>query len=132
MQAKVRLPRLLSGCLVDTHERVLLMDQIMIDVPDLDDSLSRIVLSGIVYLIRFTYNHTYDCWSFGLYDTQQVPVITGVKIVPQYPLNLFLAKDGMPQGIFGAYSEKEKIGRNDFKDTKAAFTFVPYLDEAVL
>ena len=40
-----------------------------IEVPDKNDSISRITLSGKEYYIRFTYNPSYDYWSFGLYKT---------------------------------------------------------------
>lgn len=32
------------------------MDYTIIEVPDMNDSVSRVVLSGTAYLIRFTYN----------------------------------------------------------------------------
>ena len=36
------------------------MKYTIIEVPDMNDSVSRIVLDGTVYLIRFTYNDTKD------------------------------------------------------------------------
>ena len=66
------------------------MDYTIIEVPDMNDSVSRVVLSGTAYLIRFTYNDSKDYWKFSLYDSQNVPIVLGVKIVPQFPLNVFL------------------------------------------
>ena len=65
------------------------MDYIIIEVPDLNDSVSRIVLNGAVYFVRFTYNDTFDYWKFGVYDSQMEPIVIGIKIVPSFPLNLF-------------------------------------------
>lgn len=36
------------------------MDYTIIEVPDMNDSVSRVVLSGTAYLIRFTYNDSKD------------------------------------------------------------------------
>lgn len=101
------------------------MDKIIIAVPDANDSFSRVVLSGTAYLIRFTYNDTFGYWSFGLYDTQKNPMITGVKMVPSYPLNLFCDNVAMPVGIFGIYTNLEKVGRSDFLEGRAEFCYIP-------
>ena len=65
------------------------MDYIIIEVPDMNDSVSRIVLNGKQYLIRFTYNDTGGYWSFGLSDAQGEPIVMGVKVVPRFPHNVF-------------------------------------------
>lgn len=65
------------------------MDYIIIEVPDMNDSISRIVLRGKQYQLRFTYNDTGGYWSFGLMDSLGIPLLIGVKIVPQFPLNCF-------------------------------------------
>ena len=46
------------------------MEYIVINVPDMNDSVSRIVLDGKAYLIRFTYNDTCDYWKFSLLTTE--------------------------------------------------------------
>ena len=100
-------------------------DYTIIEVPDMNDSVSRIVLCGKQYQIRFTYNDTFDYWTFGLYDSLGEPIRIGVKIVPQMPLNLFWGTDLMPFGVFGVLSDLERIGRNDFVNGKAQFIFGP-------
>ena len=101
------------------------MDYTIIEVPDMNDSVSRIVLRGTQYQLRFTYNDTDDYWTFGLYDSLGNAIRIGNKIVPQLPLNLFWGTDNMPLGVFAALSDKDKIGRNDFIDGKAKFIFIP-------
>ena len=101
------------------------MDYTEIDVPDMNDSMSRIVLNNTPYQIRFTFNLTGNFWKFGLYDTMGDPIVQGVKIVPNYPLNLFLGASDLPDGIFAALSKLDRIGRNDFRDGKAKFIFCP-------
>lgn len=102
------------------------MDFSIIEVPDMNDSISRIVLAGKQYLLRFTYNDTGGYWCFGLSDSLGNIILSGVKIVPSFPLNLFYYSVAeMPAGVFGVLTELDKIGRNDFKDGKAKFIFCP-------
>ena len=95
-----------------------------ISVPDLHDSFSRVVLDNIQYLIRFTYNSNADIWTFGLYTTQKEPIIEGVRVVPQFPLTLHIVDDRMPDGVFGAYSKLDTIGRRDFIEGRARFAYI--------
>lgn len=101
------------------------MEYTIIEVPDMNDSISRIVLNGKQYNIRFTYNDTCDYWKFSLYDAQSKPIVLGIKIVPMFPLNVFYGVSDIPKGVFGALSKLERIGRNDFADGKAKFIFAP-------
>ena len=40
----------------------------VIQVPEYNDSFSRVVFSGKEYLIRFSYNYVGNYWTFGIYD----------------------------------------------------------------
>lgn len=101
------------------------MDYIIIEVPDMNDSISRITLLGVQYQIRFTWHDMGSFWTFGLSDALGNPLVIGIKIVPQFPLNLFYETYGFPVGIFAALTEKESISRSDFADGKAEFVFIP-------
>ncbi len=101
------------------------MDYIIIDVPDMNDSVSRISLLGKQYQLRFTWNDTGRYWMLGVMDSLGTPLLLGVKLVPQFPLNLLFGRDDMPSGIFAVLTEKESIGRQDFVDGTAQFVFVP-------
>ena len=101
------------------------MDYIVIEVPDMNDSISRIVLNGKPYYIRFSYNDTKDYWKFGLYDSQKNPIVLGIKIVPMFPLNIFACSKNMPDGVFATITELERIGRKDFVNKNAQFVFCP-------
>ena len=100
------------------------MLRIDIEVPDFNDSFSRVVLDGVQYLIRFTWNDTAQRWNFGLYTTQKEPLIQGQRIVPNFPLNLQIIREGLPNGMFGVFSSLENVGRDDFKNGKATFSYV--------
>lgn len=101
------------------------MEYIAIEVPNMNDSISRVVLNGTEYNIRFTYNDTFDYWKFSLYDSLQNPIVEGIKIVPQIPLNIFYGQTEMPFGIFGVISTLDRITRYDFLEGKATFIFCP-------
>jgi len=101
------------------------MQFIIIEVPDMNDSVSRIVLDGTAYLIRFTYNHTEDYWKFGLYTTLNEPIVIGIKIVPRFHLNAFYGVTDLPKGIFGVRTKLDRIGRKSFVDKEAQFIYCP-------
>lgn len=101
------------------------MDYIIIDVPDMNDSVSRVVLKGKQYQIRFTWSDTGGYWYFGVTDALGSPILIGVKVVPRFPLNLFCGIADLPFGVFGVFTEQEHIGRYDFLNGKARFAFVP-------
>jgi len=99
------------------------MDYTIIDVPDLNDSVSRVLLGGTAYQIRFTWSDTEQRWYFSLANSQGNPIVRMVKIIPGFPLNLFIGRNDMPNGIFGCMSRLDVVGREDFKNGKAQFVF---------
>ena len=101
------------------------MDYIAIEVPDMNDSVSRVVLSGTAYQIRFSYNHTGDYWKMSLRTALGVSIVEGIKIVPNFPLNVFFGTLDLPNGFFLAHTKLDRIGRNAFKDGQAKFYYVP-------
>lgn len=101
------------------------MGAIDIAVPDMNDSFSRVVLDGVQYLIRFTWSEAAGRWSFGLYTMQREPLAAGIKLVPRFPLNLQIVDERFPTGVFGVYSDFDKIGRRDFMEGRAAFSYIP-------
>ena len=94
-----------------------------ISVPDHNDSFSRVVLDGVQYQIRFTWNETAKRWSFGLYTMQREPIAVGIRLVPRFPLNLQIVDERIPMGVFGVYSDLKSVGRYDFLEGKAIFTY---------
>ena len=95
-----------------------------ISVPDHNDSFSRVVLDGVQYQIRFTWNETAKRWSFGLYTMQKEPIAVGIRLVPRFPLNLQIVDERIPTGVFGVYSDLKSVGRYDFLSGKAIFTYI--------
>ena len=101
------------------------MDYITITVPDMNDSFSRVVLSGMAYQMRFTWLDAPKRWMWGLYTSDRQPIIEGIRVVPSFPFNLPYGHLDLPAGAFGAISELESIGREDFLNGNAQFVFMP-------
>lgn len=99
-----------------------------IKVPNRNDSISSIIIDKREYRIRFTYNEIGEYWNFGLYDREENPIIAMTKIVPNFPLTHFYTSTDLPDGVFGAITELNRIERNDFENEKANFIYIPYLE----
>lgn len=99
-----------------------------IDVPDMNDSVSSMAIDGTEYGLRFTYNSKYDYWSFGLYNSNDDPIIAMTKIVPNFPIFFFYSDVNIPDGIFGCISDKEHVGRDDFTNGNAEFVYIPNVE----
>lgn len=101
---------------------------IYINIPDMNDSISTITIDDKEYKLRFTYNEIYNYWNFGLYNDDGAPLISMVKIVPNFPLMYPYAYSELPDGDFGCISELKNVGRNDFANKLAEFVFIPRRD----
>lgn len=101
------------------------MNYIKIEVPQMNDSISRVSLDKRQYFLRFTYRDTGDYWVLGIYDSLQNIIVSGIKIVPQFPVNLFIGNPDLPDGIFGVLTKQDRVGHKDFWDDTASFVFIP-------
>jgi hypothetical protein len=102
------------------------MERLEIAVPDMNDSFSKVVIGGKEYWLRFTWNDSRSRWYFGIYTVLREPLLQGIKLVPEFPINLqYVGDDRLPVGVFGVYTSLEVVGRSDFMDGKAVFAFVP-------
>lgn len=99
-----------------------------IQVPNMNDSFSRVILCQQEYLLRFLYNSVYDYWTFGVYDLDRNTLLQQRRIVPLAPLTHFDLSVRIPQGIFGCLTNLKHVGRNDFQNGNAEFVFIPWED----
>lgn len=58
----------------------------------------QITLSGVVFVFAFKWNALNEFWVMDIYDSEEQPLILGIKIVPNYPLLDQYSVDGMPSG----------------------------------
>ena len=101
---------------------------IYIDVPDMNDSKSRITLSGKEFMIRFTYSSVHDHWYVSLYSAEDELILGMIKILPLFPLTEYYTDVQLPDGKFGCITNLANIGRNAFKDGQASFAYIPNSD----
>lgn len=61
----------------------------------------RVALDGVEYIFRFDWNNREQRWYMGIKDTDEAPLVSGVKLVSETPLT-FTQKyvAGLPQGEF--------------------------------
>lgn len=95
-----------------------------IHIPQEHDSFSELTINGERLLLRFTYNDTFDYWTFGVYELNRTPIIAGLKIVPNFPMNLYIKLRRLGNTGFIATSKQQRIGHRDFWDGAAQFWMV--------
>ena len=62
---------------------------------------------------------------FGVYTAERQPIVSGVKVVPKWPLTHCYPGSGLPDGSFGVITDKAEVGRGDFLDNTALFVYIP-------
>lgn len=98
----------------------------VIKVPDLNDSMLRVVLDGTMYMLHFAWNST-GFWSMGIYDKDGKVIIEGIKMVPNFPLTLQYRRPQLPPGEFMVTVQDDSvntIGRDDFNNSKASLVYI--------
>ena len=103
----------------------MIMELIKIHVPDKNSSFVRAALDKKIYHIKFDWNEYGKYWTFGVYTSLIEPIVQATKIVPNYPFNLQYIYKELPSGVFFAYTKKDRITREDFKDGLAVFAYIP-------
>lgn len=101
---------------------------LFIKVPDMNDGMSALSIDGKEYLLRFTYNELYDFWSFGLYTSEEEPIIALTRIVPNFPIFHYYTYPDIPDGIFGCISDTDSVGRHAFNNKTAEFVYIPNVE----
>ena len=99
------------------------MDYFVIEVPDMNDSVVKVSLQSRLYQLRFTWNDTGGYWMLGVMDSLGTPLLLGVKMVPQFPLNLLFGRDDAIEltavssgGSQAMFFKLNTLGENAFLD----------------
>jgi hypothetical protein len=100
------------------------MPELQIHIPREHDSFSELAINSERLLVRFTYNDTFDCWSFGIYELNRQPIIEGLRIVPNFPLLLYFPMRRFDGVNFIATCNRQHIVYRDFWDGNAKFWMV--------
>lgn len=58
----------------------------------------QITLDGTIFVLEFTWNSLNEFWVMDVYNRNEVPLVYGIVIVPNYPLLQAYRVNGMPLG----------------------------------
>ena len=94
-----------------------------INVPDYDDSISLAIIGEVRCRLRFRWDTVGEFWEFGVYDTEFNPIFQGIKVVPNFPLNLFSGHVEFSNGYFYVNTNEQRLTRDSFKNGLAVFMF---------
>jgi hypothetical protein len=88
----------------------------MLTIPFREQSFFReqIQLTGILYFLTFNWNALNEFWSMEIADSNEVTLIAGIKIVPDYPLLAAYSVNGQPAGEIicqNVVNAPDEIGR---------------------
>jgi len=59
-----------------------------------------ITLDNVVFNLRFLYNETKDSWVMDIKDGNNTPIITGLRLVPNFPIIKQYVSPNLPKGDF--------------------------------
>lgn len=94
-----------------------------ISVPDMDDSVALANIGGRMCRLRFRWDTYEEFWELSVFTVDMEPVFLGVKMVPNFPLNLFSGKEMFSDGYFVVNTTEEKLTRSSFSSGLAKFLF---------
>ena len=101
------------------------MERLIINVPDKNSSFVRVILDSQVFNLKFEWNDFGQYWTFGIFTALREPIVQATKIVPNFPLNMQVVDERQPPGLFGAYTQKDRLLRDDFNNGSAMFAYIP-------
>lgn len=58
----------------------------------------QITLSSEIFVLEFTWNSLNEFWVMDIFNRDELPIIYGIVIVPDYPLLQAFQVDGKPKG----------------------------------
>lgn len=79
----------------------------------------EVVLDNIPYRLTFNWNTRGEYWVMSIADRDEVKLVSGIKLVMNFPLIRRYPGRGLPSGEFIVVDpslQLERAGRNDFQD----------------
>lgn len=95
-----------------------------IELYDDPDYLISAVLDNVLYFLHLSWNTEGFFWTMSIEDYNHEILISGVKIVPNYPLIRRYSLSGLPPGEFIVASEASIVSKSDFADQFATMVYV--------
>lgn len=91
---------------------------------DTSDTVSSVDIEGTVYKFRMLWNPGGYFWSMHLWDKNDNPLATNIKVVPNFPLLMNKHCFDIPRGEFIVVSKQTMLDRDAFKDGRATLVYV--------
>lgn len=97
---------------------------IQINIVDAPDIVMQISIDETNYKLRLTYNQYHGFWTMHLWDYNENPLATNIKVIPNFPLLLNKHCFDVPKGEFIVISNEESLDRDSFKDGRATIVYM--------
>lgn len=90
-----------------------------------DDYFVQVVLDGVLFYITMSWNTEALFWTMAFEDFNRNLLVSGLKVVPNYPLIGRYFLEGMPLGELVVVSDSVTVAKSDFVDGYATMVYVP-------
>lgn len=94
-----------------------------IEIKDAPDIVHNVTIDDVDYKLRLMYNIN-GFWVLHLWDYNENPLITNIKVVPNFPLLMNKHCFDVPKGEFVVVSKDEQVDRNSFNDGRATLVYI--------
>ena len=91
---------------------------------DANDQLIEAVLDGVSYQVQLSWNEEGQLWSMSIFDLNLVTLISGIAIVPMWPLLRYARSPVLPPGEFVVVTGLDRISREAFVAGAATLVYV--------
>ena len=97
---------------------------IQISFTDAPDIVTTITIDDVEYKLRVMYNQSHKFWTFHVWDYNDNPILTSIRVVPNFPLLFNKHCFDVPKGEFMVISDLEELDRDSFRDGKATLVYL--------
>lgn len=98
----------------------------VIPIKDNPNHTILIDLDNKIYKLAFLFNTVAEFWTMDIYTENELLLVSGIKIVPNYPLIFSHANPDLPTGDFicEISDTKSRIIRNSFSTGKSKLLYL--------
>lgn len=103
---------------------------ITISMADANDFVESVILDGTAYRLHFSWNGFSSQWTMDIRTANNVDIVRGIAVVPNFPLFQQYKRNGTPRGEIAAIvvkpelADNQTIGRKDFINGKFSMVYL--------
>lgn len=106
---------------------------IALNLVDANDQLLEVEMDGVPYYVGQSWNEAGQLWAISLRNLDRQLLVSGIRVVPLYPLLHQVRRPGLPLGeLFVDCVPGTVLDRRSFADGAAALWYVDEEDIAEL